>query len=57
MFAQNLFDFILIAFVIFMAIQAINIMKKKQADKTESAPKPLKSEILLEEIRDLLKNK
>lgn len=57
MFAQNLFDFFLIAFVIFIAIQAINAMKKKEVETPTATPKPLKSEILLEEIRDLLKKK
>jgi large conductance mechanosensitive channel len=57
MFAQNLIDFVIIAFVIFMAIKGINSMKKKEAEAPAAAPEPAKSDVLLEEIRDLLKNK
>jgi large conductance mechanosensitive channel len=57
MFVQNMLDFIIIAFVIFMAIKAINSLKKKEAEAPAAAPEPVKSEVLLEEIRDLLKNK
>jgi large conductance mechanosensitive channel len=53
-FVQTLIDFTIIAFVIFMAVKAMNNMKKKE----EEAPKePPKEEVLLTEIRDLLKNK
>jgi large conductance mechanosensitive channel len=57
MFAQNMLDFTIIAFVIFMAIKAINSLKKKEVEVPAAAPEPVKSEVLLEEIRDLLKNK
>jgi large conductance mechanosensitive channel len=52
-FIQNVVDFTIIAFVIFMVIKAINSTKKKPVE-APPAP-PTKSEILLEEIRDLLK--
>ncbi|WP_026954239.1 large-conductance mechanosensitive channel protein MscL [Algoriphagus vanfongensis] len=57
MFIQNLVDFIIIAFVIFMTIKGINKMKRKEEKKEAAAPPPAppKSEVLLEEIRDLLK--
>lgn len=57
MFVQNLVDFIIIAFVIFMTIKGINKMKRKEEKKEAAAPPPAppKSEVLLEEIRDLLK--
>jgi large conductance mechanosensitive channel len=50
-------DFVIIAFVIFLAIKGMNNMKKKKEKKEEAAPPPAppKSEVLLEEIRDLLK--
>lgn len=53
-FIQNIVDFVLIAFSIFVAIKVINRFNRK---KEEAAPPPApdKSEILLEEIRDLLK--
>ena len=51
-FIQSLVDFIIVAFAIFMAVKAINSMKKKEEEKPEEPPK---QELLLEEIRDLLK--
>ncbi len=60
MFIQNVIDFAIIAFVIFLAIKGINRMKRKEED-VPAAPappaEPSKSEVLLEEIRDLLKKK
>jgi large conductance mechanosensitive channel len=54
-FIQNMVDFAIIAFVIFMAIKGINFTKKKEAEAPPAPPAPPKSEVLLEEIRDLLK--
>ncbi|MDI1322477.1 MAG: large-conductance mechanosensitive channel protein MscL [Algoriphagus sp.] len=60
MFIQNVIDFAIIAFVIFLAIKGINKMKRKE-EEVPAAPappaEPSKSEVLLEEIRDLLKKK
>jgi large conductance mechanosensitive channel len=53
-FIQTIIDFIIIAFAIFAAVRAINALKKKEA--AAPAP-PSKEEILLAEIRDLLKEK
>ena len=55
-FIQNIFDFIIIAFCIFLMIKAMNKMKKKEEPAPE-APKGPTQEELLAEIRDLLKNK
>jgi large conductance mechanosensitive channel len=55
MFIQSLLDFVIIAFVIFLAIKAIN--KLKTPPIPAAPPAPPKSELLLEEIRDLLKSK
>jgi large conductance mechanosensitive channel len=53
-FIQTIFDFAIIAFVLFMTIKFINRLKKPHpADAPPPAPPP-KSEVLLEEIRDLL---
>ncbi len=55
-FIQNIVDFLIVAFCIFLAIKVFNkIIHKKE----EEPPKPVKSEELktLEEIRDLLKEK
>jgi large conductance mechanosensitive channel len=56
LFINTIIDFVIIAFSIFMVIRVMNKMKKKQ----EEAPKPVepnKQEVLLTEIRDLLKKK
>jgi len=52
-FLQTLFDFIIVAFAIFLAIKAINRLKRKEEAAAPAAPP--RQEILLEEIRDLLK--
>ncbi|MGY6522984.1 MAG: large-conductance mechanosensitive channel protein MscL [Mongoliitalea sp.] len=54
-FIQNVVDFLIIAFVIFMAIKGMNSFKKKEEAAPVAPPAPPKSEQLLEEIRDLLK--
>jgi large conductance mechanosensitive channel len=51
-FLQTILDFLIIAFCLFMAIKAINRLKKPDAPAV--APPPPRSEVLLEEIRDLL---
>lgn len=58
-FLQTTVDFLIIAFAIFMMIKAMNSLKKKEEAPVEApaAPEPTKEEILLTEIRDLLKNK
>ncbi len=59
MFIQNLIDFTIILFVIFLAIKGINQMNKKKEEAPAPPPPPAEptpSEKLLEEIRDLLKN-
>ena len=55
-FIQNIIDFIIIAFCIFMMIKAMNKLKKKEEPAPE-APKGPTQEELLAEIRDLLKTK
>ena len=55
-FIQVTIDFLIIAFVIFMLIKAMNAAKKKEAAAPPpAAPAPSKEEMLLTEIRDLLK--
>ena len=55
-FIQNIFDFIIIAFCIFLMIKAMNKMKKKEEPAPEAPNGPTQEE-LLTEIRDLLKTK
>lgn len=53
-FIQTVFDFIIVAFAIFVAVKLMNkLHKKKEVEKP--APKPSNEEVLLTEIRDLLK--
>ena len=51
-FLQTLFDFLIIALVLFIAIRAINKLKKPAAPA--APPAPPREEVLLQEIRDLL---
>jgi large conductance mechanosensitive channel len=55
MFIQTFIDFIIIAFVLFMMIRFITKLKKKELEKPSVPPAPSNEEILLTEIRDLLK--
>jgi large conductance mechanosensitive channel len=54
-FLQTVFEFVLIALVLFLVIKAINRLKRHPAPAPVAPPAPPpKSEVLLEEIRDLL---
>jgi len=57
MFINAIITFIIVAFAIFMVVKAYNKMKKKQEEAPAAPPAPSKEEVLLSEIRDLLKNK
>jgi len=54
-FLQVTFDFLIVAFAVFMLIKGINAMKKKEEVAPSTPPAVPKEEILLTEIRDLLK--
>ena len=54
-FIMTILDFIIIAFVIFVAVKSINSLKKKEAAAPEAPPAPTRDQVLLTEIRDLLK--
>ena len=54
-FLQVTFDFLIVAFSVFLVIKAIVIAKKKEEAAPAVPPAPTKEEILLTEIRDLLK--
>jgi large conductance mechanosensitive channel len=56
-FLQVVFDFLIVAFAIFLMIKAINRMKRKTEEAPAAPPALGKEEVLLTEIRDLLKNK
>ena len=54
-FIQTVIDFIIIAFSIFMMVRTMNRMKAKEEAAPAAPPKPSSQEVLLGEIRDLLK--
>ena len=55
-FLQAIFDFLIIAFAIFMAVKGINKLKRPPSAAPAAAPlPPPRQEVLLEEIRDLLR--
>ncbi len=58
-FLTAVINFLIMAFVIFLMVKAINklmtIGKKKEEEKAAEPPKPTNEELLLSEIRDLLK--
>jgi|SRR5690554_2168956 len=55
-FIQTVVDFLIIAAAIFMAVRGINSLKRKEEAKPAAPPAPSKEELLLAEIRDILKN-
>lgn len=56
-FIQSTVDFLIIALSIFLFLKLIMKFKKKQEEAPAPAPAPTKEEVLLTEIRDLLKEK
>ena len=56
-FVSQIISFIIVAFALFLFIQAINRFKKKEAVAPTVTPLPTKQEVLLTEIRDLLAQK
>ena len=55
-FVNTVLDFLIVAFAVFMAIKAMNSMKKKEEEKPAEPPKPSEEVQLLTEIRDSLKS-
>lgn len=56
-FIQALLNFIIMAFVVFCLVKAVNKLSKKKETPPPSPPQPSAEEKLLTEIRDLLKEK
>jgi large conductance mechanosensitive channel len=54
-FLQTVIDFIIVAFAVFMMVKAVNAIQRKKETEPAAPPAPTKSEILLSDIRDLLK--
>ena len=51
----NIIDFIIISWVIFLVVKAMNNLKKKEEESPSEPPKPSEEAVLLAEIRDSLK--
>lgn len=56
-FIQAIFTFTIIAFSLFMVIKGMNATKKKEEEAPAAPAAPSKEEVLLSEIRDLLKER
>jgi large conductance mechanosensitive channel len=56
-FIQTVVDFTIIAFAIFIVIKGINLLKRKEEAAPAPPPEPSAQEVLLAEIRDLLKDR
>jgi large conductance mechanosensitive channel len=56
-FLNAIINFLIVAFVVFLLIRAINQMKKEEAAAPPPPPQPSTEEKLLTEIRDLLKER
>ncbi|MGB3975181.1 MAG: large-conductance mechanosensitive channel protein MscL [bacterium] len=56
-FIQTIVDFLIISFSIFMAVKAMNTLKRKEQEAPQAPPEPPVQEKLLTEIRDLLKDR
>lgn len=54
MFIQNIVDFLIIAFSIFVALRVVMKFKKQEEEAPAAAPEPSNEEKLLTQIRDLL---
>lgn len=56
-FIQTLVDFLIVAFAIFVAVKVMNRLQRKEEQKPPAPPAPSREELLLTEIRDLLKER
>jgi len=56
-FLNSVISFIIVAFVVFLFVKAMNRFRKKEEEKPPPPPEPSPEELLLTEIRDLLKEK
>lgn len=55
LFINAVISFLIVAFVVFLIVKSINNMKRKEEEKPAEPAAPPRNEVLLEEIRDLLK--
>ena len=57
LFINSIISFLIIAFAVFVVMKQINRMKKQEEEVPAEPPQPSSEEVLLTEIRDLLKAK
>lgn len=57
LFIQAVVDFLIISAVIFLMVKGINRLRRKKEDEPAAVAEPPREEVLLTEIRDLLKKK
>lgn len=56
-FVQTLVDFVIVAFAIFAVVKRMNSMQRRKAEAPPAPQAPSKEELLLGEIRDILKER
>ena len=56
-FINVVIQFVIVAFAIFLVVKGINSLKREKAATPDAPPAPTKEELLLTEIRDLLRAK
>ena len=56
-FIQAIFNFIVMAFAVFLIVKVVNSLHKKKDEAPAATPAPSKEEVLLTEIRDILASK
>ncbi|MEL6436743.1 MAG: large conductance mechanosensitive channel protein MscL [Pseudomonadota bacterium] len=54
-FVTQVVNFLILAFIIFLMVKAVNNMRRKEEEAPAEPPAPPAEEVLLTEIRDLLK--
>lgn len=57
MFIQTMVDFLIVAFAVFLMVKLMSALKRKETEKPAAPPEPTKEQLLLAEIRDILRSK
>jgi len=55
LFLNSIISFVVVAFTVFLFVKALNRFRKKQEEAPPPPPEPTREELLLAEIRDILK--